>query len=94
MTVQSFLATREPDAAAQAAIAETMRFLLRVVRDEDYATGLGIQRALESAPERDVLFGRNEGGGQRFHRCVDALLRAEDADLRAALVAGCAGESA
>jgi hypothetical protein len=28
-----------------------------------------------------VLFGRNEGGGQRFHRWVDALLATNDTDL-------------
>jgi hypothetical protein len=30
-----------------------------------------------------VLFGRNEGGGQRFHRFVDALLATDDAELPA-----------
>jgi nitrite reductase/ring-hydroxylating ferredoxin subunit len=88
LTVQSFLATREPDEAARAAIGETMKFLEHVVRDEDYATGLGIQRALETGQTRDVLFGCNEWGGQRFHRFVDALLRAEDAELRSLLAAG------
>lgn len=53
------------------------------MRDEDYATGLRIQRALAADPGRDVLFGRNEQGGQRFHRFVDALLGAEDGDLPA-----------
>jgi nitrite reductase/ring-hydroxylating ferredoxin subunit len=91
LTVQSFLATAEPDAGARAAIAKTMEFLLHVVRDEDYATGLRIQRALEAAGARDVLFGRNESGGQRFHRFVDALLGAGDADLRALFAAGAAG---
>jgi len=94
LTVQSFLATSEPDEAARAAIAETMKFLLHVVRDEDYATGLGIQRALETGATRDVLFGRNEWGGQRFHRFVDALLRAEDEDLAAVLEAGVDGGEA
>jgi nitrite reductase/ring-hydroxylating ferredoxin subunit len=81
LTVQSFLATREPDAAQRAAIEETMRFLEHVVRDEDYFTGLRIQRALGSGALEHVLFGRNEGGGQRFHRFVDALLQAEAAEL-------------
>lgn len=95
LTVQNFLATREPDEAAREAIAGTMKFLLHVVRDEDYATGLGIQRALETGQTRDVLFGCNEWGGQRFHRCVDALLRAEDAELCAVLATGVgSGEAA
>jgi hypothetical protein len=37
---------------------------------------------------RDVLFGRNEGGGQRFHRYVDALLAARDDELAALLAGG------
>jgi hypothetical protein len=35
-----------------------------------------------------VLFGRNEGGGQRFHAWVDALCAADDAALPAAVKAG------
>jgi phenylpropionate dioxygenase-like ring-hydroxylating dioxygenase large terminal subunit len=88
LTVQSFLATGEPDESQRAAIAETMRFLERVVRDEDYATGLRIQRALESGTPSEVLFGRNEWGGQRFHRFVEALLGAADADLPALFASG------
>ena len=88
LTIQSFLATTAPDDAGQAEIARTMQFLLQVVRDEDYATGLRIQRALEADPNRDVLFGRNEWGGQRFHRFVAVLLRAEDPELPALFAAG------
>jgi phenylpropionate dioxygenase-like ring-hydroxylating dioxygenase large terminal subunit len=88
LTIQSFLATGEPDEAQRAAIDETMRFLEHVVRDEDYATGFSIQRALESGALSDVLFGRNESGGQRFHRYVDAVLAAADADLPAVFAAG------
>lgn len=77
-TVQSFLATFEPDEESMAAVDKTMAFLLRVVRDEDYATGKGIQRALRTGARTEVVFGRNEGGGQRFHRWVDALVGADD----------------
>jgi phenylpropionate dioxygenase-like ring-hydroxylating dioxygenase large terminal subunit len=87
-TIQTFLATREPDEAQRGAIAATMKFLEHVVRDEDYATGLRVQRALEAGLLRDVLFGRNEQGGQRFHRYVDAVLGAEDAELPALFAAG------
>jgi phenylpropionate dioxygenase-like ring-hydroxylating dioxygenase large terminal subunit len=90
LTIQSFLATGEPDESQRAAIAETMRFLEHVVRDEDYATGLRIQRALESGALSDVLFGRNEWGCQRFHRFVDAALAAADADLPALFTTGIA----
>ena len=55
-----------------------MKFLFRVVRDEDYRTCEGIQQSLRSNPARSVLFGRNEVGGQRFHQWVDALVAASD----------------
>ena len=80
-TVQTFLHT-QPDAPGQAEqITETMKFLHHVVQDEDYYTGLRLQRALKTGAKDHVLFGRNEGGGQRFHRWVDALLTTDDADL-------------
>ena len=34
----------------------------------------GIQRALASGAKRSVFFGRNEGGGQRFHRTLDRYI--------------------
>jgi len=49
-------------------------FLEHVVREEDYATGLRLQQALATHAKPHVLFGRNEGGGQHFHRTLDALL--------------------
>jgi nitrite reductase/ring-hydroxylating ferredoxin subunit len=88
LTIQSFLATTAPDDAQKEAIAGMMKFLEHVVRDEDYFTGLRIQRALEAGALRDVLFGRNEWGGQRFHRFVDRVLAADDAELPALFAAG------
>jgi phenylpropionate dioxygenase-like ring-hydroxylating dioxygenase large terminal subunit len=87
-TIQSFITTSAPDEERLSQVAQTMQFLLHVVRDEDYATGLGIQRALEADPGRDVLFGRNEWGGQRLHRFVAAVLRAADDELPALFAAG------
>jgi carnitine monooxygenase subunit len=81
VTVQTFLHT-QPDEPGQAEqVAGTMAFLHHVVQDEDYYTGLRLQQALKTRAKEHVLFGRNEGGGQRFHRWVDALLAADDADL-------------
>ena len=51
-------------------------FLEAVVRDEDYATGLRLQRALATGAKPTVYFGRNEGGGQNFHRQLDELITA------------------
>lgn len=83
VTVQTFVAMFEPTAEHRELIAERMAFLDHVVRDEDYFTGLRIQRALATGARDHVLFGRNEGGGQRFHRWVDALVDADDAELAA-----------
>lgn len=56
-------------------------FLKYVVEDEDYATGLKQQQALETGLREHVLFGRNEEGGHNFHRWVDTLLETADEDL-------------
>ena len=81
ITIQNFLAVDEPTPESQKIIDEQLAFLLEVVRDEDYAMGKRIQRTLKTGSLDDVLFGRNEFGGQRFHRWVDAILETDDADL-------------
>ena len=50
-------------------------------REEDYRTGIQLQKALKAGAKADVLFGRNESGGQRFHRWVEALLNTDDEGL-------------
>jgi len=82
VTVQNFLAPVEnPDEEHQEKIKEQMKFLRHVVGDEDYLTGNKIQRSIKTGNLKDVLFGQNEGGGQRFHSWVDALIAADDAEL-------------
>ena len=81
ITIQNFLAVEERSPESQKTVDEQMAFLLDVVRDEDYAMGKRIQRTLKTGSAGDVLFGRNELGGQRFHRWVDAILETDDADL-------------
>jgi phenylpropionate dioxygenase-like ring-hydroxylating dioxygenase large terminal subunit len=83
-TVQSYLMRHEPN-DEQRALAEKQADLLEyVVREEDYATGLRQQQALLTGARSEVLFGRNEGGGHRFHRWVDRLIAADDEELAAA----------
>ena len=36
-----------------------------------------IQRAVKTGAKDEVIFGRNEGPGQRFHGWVDALIEAD-----------------
>ena len=51
-------------------------FLFTVVRDEDYATGFAITRALTSgAATKEFVFGRNEPTLHHFHRWVDQLIQ-------------------
>ena len=84
LTVQSYLLEKEPDDEQRRAAEQMFERLGRIVREEDYATGLRQQRALQSGARSHVLFGRNEGGGQRFHRWVDHLLGTGDAALASA----------
>ena len=81
VTVQNFLTTSEPDDERKAAIAGVMKFLEQVVRDEDYFTGNRIQKAVKTGAKSEFLFGRNEAGGQRFHRWVETLLHTGDDQL-------------
>jgi hypothetical protein len=78
VTIQNFLAPVAPDAEGRKAIDAQMEFLLHVVRDEDYYTGGRIQKAVKTGARSSFLFGRNEGGGQRFHRWVEAILHTEN----------------
>jgi len=86
-TVQNYLMERAPVGDEIAEANKQFAFLERVVRDEDYATGLKQQRALASGAKSHVLFGRNESGGQRFHRFLDELLETPDDRLETFLKA-------
>jgi phenylpropionate dioxygenase-like ring-hydroxylating dioxygenase large terminal subunit len=87
VTTQNFLATFEPDDEQRSLIDKQMDFLMRVVRDEDYYTGLRIQRAVATGAKQHIMFGRNEGPCQRFHSWVDDLIGAETPADTAALYA-------
>ena len=80
-TVQNFLTLEPPDAERLPKLEKTMQFLERVVRDEDYHMGKRVQTALAAGAKESCLFGRNEWGGQRFHRWVDALIETDDGAL-------------
>jgi len=76
-----------PTGEERAAAEKLFELLGYVVREEDYATGLRQQQALASGARSEVLFGRNEGGGQRFHGWVERLLALPDEELAAAFAA-------
>ena len=80
-TVQNYVLEKAPTAEQEVAADAQFKFLETVVRDEDYSTGLKLQRALASGLRKELMFGRNEVGGQRFHGWVDRLIEADDAEL-------------
>lgn len=82
-TIQNYLMEKAPTAEQTEAANAQFALLEIVVRDEDYATGLRQQRALMSGGVSHVMFGRNEGGGQRFHGWLDRLLDTPDDNLNA-----------
>ncbi len=82
-TTQMYLTQDEPTEQMLAEVDAQFKFLEVVVRDEDYATGLRQQKALEAGGREFVLFGENEGGARRFHQWVDTLVAADDEQLKA-----------
>ena len=81
-TNQIFLMEKEPDTEqSRKEASEQFEFLKYVVQEEDYATGIALQKNLNVGAKRHVLFGCNEGGGQAFHRWVEKLVNASDEDL-------------
>jgi phenylpropionate dioxygenase-like ring-hydroxylating dioxygenase large terminal subunit len=58
------------------AMQERIALYAKIVRDEDYSTSLSIQEGLQSGANTEILFGRNEGGAQNFHRAVAHYVQA------------------
>ena len=81
VTIQNYFTSTEPSDDERVGALGKADFLEAVVRDEDYFTGLRLQRALATGAKTNVLFGRNEGGGQAFHRLLDEYL-AEHTSMR------------
>ena len=81
-TNQIFLMEKAPDTEELRKEAdEQFKFLEFVVAEEDYATGLALQKNLQTGALKHVLFGRNERGGQVFHDWVERILQATDDEL-------------
>jgi carnitine monooxygenase subunit len=82
-TTQYYLMEKVPNEEEALQAEQQFKLLEYVVEVEDYATGIRQQRALKAGGRDHVLFGRNEGGGQRFHGWVDRLLTADDQQVKA-----------
>ena len=78
ITHQNYLATFEPDDEQMEQINKQKDFLRYVVAEEDYFTGNRIQKTVKTGAKSHFVFGRNEGGPQRFHRWTDALVAAKN----------------
>ncbi len=94
VTVQNFLSFDKPGEVNQEELKKFMSFMIDVVQGEDYTTGFQVQKALATGAKQFSLFGRNEGGGQLFHRWVEAVIETEDEDLPALFERGIAGLNA
>jgi phenylpropionate dioxygenase-like ring-hydroxylating dioxygenase large terminal subunit len=81
VTYLDFISTAPKTDEFIAAANKQIAFLENVVRDEDYATGLKIQRTVKTGAKKVLHFGRNEGGAQYVHGWLDALLVTDDEDL-------------
>lgn len=88
VTYLDFISTAPPTPENIATIEQQIAFLEKVVRDEDYATGLKIQRTVKTGAKKEFFFGRNEGGAQYVHGWLDVLLETSDADLNDVLRRG------
>ncbi len=81
-TNQIFLMQQKPETEEQQReAAKQFEFLEYVVAEEDYATGIALQKNLDVGARDHVLFGKNERGGQYFHQWVDRILETPDEDL-------------
>ena len=81
-TIQYYLMEKEPvtdDDKVEAQ--EQFDFLKFVVSEEDYRTGIALQKNLSFGAMDHVLYGKNEGGSQAFHKWVNAIVNASDEEL-------------
>lgn len=90
-TVQTYLTAQRPDEAQREEALRLCDFLAHVVNDEDLPTSVRQQRALESGLMPTVCFGRNEGGGQQFHRWIERIMETPNDGLDALFRDGLSG---
>ncbi|HSV77776.1 MAG TPA: SRPBCC family protein [Ramlibacter sp.] len=79
VTIQYHVNRRDPATytpAESQAMRERIALYAKVVRDEDYSATFSIQEGLAAGANHEMLFGRNEGGAQNFHRSVHHYVQA------------------
>lgn len=73
ITVQNHVSTVDPATMSPEeleAMRKKIELYTQVVADEDYSTSFSIQQGIKAGAVTEILFGRNEGGAQNFHRAV------------------------
>ena len=80
-TTQYYLMEKKPTKEQEIEAEKQFDLLEYVVREEDYSTGIKLQKSLKTGMIKDVMFGKKEGGGQCFHGWVDYILITSDKDL-------------
>ena len=80
-TTQYYLMENQPTKEQEIEAEKQFDLLEYVVREEDYSTGIQLQKGLKTGMIKNVMFGKNEGGGQCFHGWVDKILNTSDKDL-------------
>ena len=80
-TQQYYLMENQPNKKQAEEAEKQFKFLEFVVEKEDYDAGLRLQKGLKTGLIENVMFGRNEGGGQKFHQWVDKIINTSDKKL-------------
>ena len=79
VTIQNHVNRQDPatySSEETEAMHQRIELYAKVVRDEDYSASFSIQDGLNAGANEDMLFGRNEGGAQNFHRSVAHYVQA------------------
>jgi phenylpropionate dioxygenase-like ring-hydroxylating dioxygenase large terminal subunit len=79
ITIQNHVNPRDPATESPddtQAMQRRIALYAQIVRDEDYSTSFSIQEGLAAGGNTELLFGRNEGGAQNFHRSVAHYVQA------------------
>jgi phenylpropionate dioxygenase-like ring-hydroxylating dioxygenase large terminal subunit len=86
VTVQNHVSTRDPATLTpeeKEAWDKKIALYTAVVRDEDYSSSFSIQEGIKTGAVTEMLFGRNEGGAQNFHKGVAHYVEAYRAEQKA-----------
>ena len=79
ITIQNHVNPRNPATESPEdteAMQKRIKLYAQIVYDEDYVSSFSIQEGLNSGANKELLFGRNEGGAINFHKSVAHYVQA------------------